>query len=182
MNNYFEINLAPILRISDKLSLTPSSNYSIFLNGAGFAGYFDDQPKYGVRDVKTLTNIIQGKYLFKNNLALTLRIRHYWSYGIYDYYGDLDENGYIIKDEDFTGNADFNFNAFNTDLIFTWQFAPGSFLNIVYKTALQKDEQNLRLSYFDNLNTVFDQGQAHTVTMKLIYFFDVVSSYNKMFN
>lgn len=77
VNNYFEINLAPILRISDQLSLTPSSNYSIFLNGAGFAGYFDDQPKYGVRDVKTLTNIIQGKYLFKNNLALTLRIRHY---------------------------------------------------------------------------------------------------------
>lgn len=101
---------------------------------------------------------------------------------MYDYYGDLDENGYIIKDESFTGNADFNFNAFNTDLIFTWQFAPGSFLNIVYKTALQKDEQNLRLSYFDNLNTVFDQGQTHTVTMKLIYFFDVVSSYNKMFN
>lgn len=182
VNNYFEINLSPIFRLNDKLSLTPSSNYSIFLNGAGFAGYFDDQPKYGVRDVKTLTNIIQGKYLFKNNLALTLRVRHYWSYGEYDYYGDLDDDGYIIPDESFTGNANFNFNAFNTDLIFTWQFAPGSFLNVVYKTALQKDEQNLRLSYFNNLNTVFDQGQAHTVTMKLVYFFDVVSSYKNIVN
>ena len=182
INNYFEFYVSPILRLNDKLSLTPSTNYSIFLNGSGFAGYFDGQPKYGVRDVKTLTNVIQGKYLFKNNLALTLRIRHYWSYGIYDYYGDLDEEGYIIPDESFAGNADFNFNAFNTDLIFTWQFAPGSFLNVVYKTALQKDEQNLRLSYFNNLNTVFDQGQINTVTMKLVYFFDVVSSYNKVFN
>jgi hypothetical protein len=182
VNNYFEVNVAPILRLSDKLSLTPSSNYSIFLNGAGFAGYFDGQPKYGVRDVRTLTNIVQGKYLFKNNLALTLRVRHYWSYGIYDYYGDLDEEGYIIRDDSFAENANFNFNAFNTDLIFTWQFAPGSFLNIVYKNALQQDEQNLRLSYFDNLSTVFDQGQINSITMKLVYFFDAVSSYKKVFN
>ncbi|MGB0390808.1 MAG: DUF5916 domain-containing protein [Salibacteraceae bacterium] len=181
VNNYFEVNLAPILRLSDKLSVTPSSNYSIFLNGAGYAGHFDGQPKYGVRDVRTLTNILQAKYLFKNNLALTLRIRHYWSYGIYDYYGDLDEEGYIIEDPDFTGNADFNFNAFNTDLIFSWQFAPGSFLNIVYKNALTKDEQIIRTSYFHNLNTVIDQSQANTITLKLIYFFDVVSSYKKVF-
>lgn len=181
VNNYFEVAIEPILQISDKLSLRPSSNYSIFLNGAGYAGTFNGQPKYGVRDVRTLTNILQGKYLFKNNLALTLRVRHYWSHGIYDYYGDLDEDGYIIPDPTFSENADFNFNAFNTDLIFTWQFAPGSFLNVVYKNALQRDEQNLRLSYFDNLNSVFEQGQVNTITMKLVYFFDVVSSYKKVF-
>ena len=72
-------------------------------NGAGFAGYFDGLPKYGVRDVRTLVNIMRGKYVFKNNLSLTLRIRHYWSYGEYDYYGDLDANGYIIRDDAFQG-------------------------------------------------------------------------------
>ena len=180
VNHYFETNISPIIRVNDKLSLTPSVDYSIFLNGAGFAGYFDGQPKYGVRDVRTLTNILQGKYLFKNNLSLTLRIRHYWSYGLYDYYGDLDEDGYIIPDDSFTGNADFNFNAFNTDLIFTWQFAPGSFMNVVYKNALQRDEQDIRYSYFDNLKTVFDESQQNTITMKLIYFLDAVSSYNKL--
>ena len=181
VNNYFEVNVEPILQISDKLSLRPSSNYSIFLNGAGYAGTFNGTPKYGVRDVRTLINILQGKYLFKNNLALTLRVRHYWSYGQYDYYGDLDEEGYIIPDPTFTQNADFNFNAFNTDLIFTWQFAPGSFMNIVYKNNLQRDEQVIRTSYFNNLNTVFDQGQRNTLTFKLVYFFDVVSSYKKVF-
>jgi hypothetical protein len=55
------------------------------------------------------------------------------------------------RDDEFTGNADFNFNAFNTDLIFAWQFAPGSFLNIVYKNDLQRDEQDIELSYFNNL-------------------------------
>ena len=144
--------------------------------GAGFAGYFNGVPKYGVRDVRTLTNIFQGKYLFKNNLALTLRIRHYWSIGEYDYYGNLDEDGYIIPDESFTGNADFNFNAFNTDLIFSWQFAPGSFMTVVYKNALTRDEQVLRTSYFNNVNAVFEQGPVNSLTLKVVYFFDVVST------
>ncbi|NNE25234.1 MAG: hypothetical protein HKN09_00195, partial [Saprospiraceae bacterium] len=181
VNHYFEMELEPIIRVNDKLTLRPSLNYSSFLNGAGFAGFFDGQPKYGVRDVRTLTNILQGKYLFKNNLALTLRIRHYWSYGLYDYYGDLDEDGYIIPDDTFTGNADFNFNAFNTDLIFTWQFGPGSFLNIVYKNELQRDEQNIERSYFRNLGSVFDEDQRNTITLKVIYFLDAVSSYEKLF-
>lgn len=182
VNNYFEVNISPIIRISDKLTLTPSSSYSSFLNGAGFAGYFDGDPKYGVRDVKTLVNILQGKYLFKNNLSLTLRIRHYWSYGLYDYYGDLDPDGYIVRDDSFTGNADFNFNAFNTDLIFGWQFAAGSFLNIVYKNDLQRDEQDIELSYFNNLSSVLKEGQRNTITMKVIYFFDTVSSYRSLFD
>ena len=179
-NSYFEVNVAPIIRLGDRLTLTPSSGYTIFLDGAGFAGYFDDQPKYGVRDVRTLTNLLQTKFLFKNNLALTLRVRHYWSYGTYDYYGDLDADGYIVRDDSFTGNADFNFNAFNTDLIFTWQFAPGSFLNVVYKNAMQRDEQDILVSYFDNLNAVFEQGQRNTITLKVVYFLDAVSTYKKI--
>ncbi len=180
-NTYFEVNLEPIIRLSDKLTLRPSTNYVAFLNGAGFAGYFNDQPKYGVRDVRTVTNVIQGKYLFKNNLSLTLRVRHYWSYGLYDYYGDLDAEGYIVRDDSFTGNADFNFNAFNVDLIFGWQFAPGSFLNVVYKNALQRDEQNIVPSYFGNLESVFDENQLNTLTLKVVYFFDTVSTWRKVF-
>ena len=182
VNQYFEANLSPIIRLNDKLTLTPSTNYTRFLNDAGFAGYFDGQPKYGVRDVRTLVNILQGRYLFKNNLSLTLRIRHYWSYGLYDYYGDLDPEGYIIRDDSFSGNADFNFNAFNTDLIFAWQFAPGSFLNIVYKNDLQRDEQDIERSYFNNVSSVLEEGQRNTVTMKVVYFFDTVSTYNELFN
>jgi len=181
VNQYFEFNVSPIIRFSDKFSLTPSSNYSVLYNGAGFAGYFEGLPKYGVRDVRTLVNIMKGKYVFKNNLSLTLRIRHYWSYGEYDYYGDLDDSGYIIRDDAFQGSSDFNFNAFNTDLIFAWQFAPGGFINLVYKNAFQTDDNNTQFTYFNNLGTVLDAGQRNTVTMKLVYFFDTVSSYNKLF-
>lgn len=182
VNQYFDVNFSPIIRLNDKFTLTPSSNYSRFFNGAGFAGYFDGEPIYGVRDVRTLVNTLQGKYLFKNNLSLTLRVRHYWSYGLYDYYGDLDPEGYIIRDDSFSENADFNFNAFNTDLIFPWQFAPGSFLNFVYKNDLQRDKRDIELSYFNNVRSVLEEGQRNTITMKVVYFFDTVSSYKKIFN
>ena len=92
----------------------------------------------------------------------------------------MDEDGFIVPDEDFTGDSDFNFNAFNTDLIFAWQFAPGSFLNVVYKNALQTDESEIITSYINNLGSVLDQRQQNTITMKLIYFFDTVSSYKKL--
>jgi len=119
--------------------------------------------------------------LCRNNLSLTLRIRHYWSNGTYAYYENLDADGYIVKDTQFTGNSDFNFNAFNTDLIFAWQFAPGSFLNIVYKNNLQRDDQNVELPYFRNLGSVIEEDQRNRITLKLIYFFDVVSTYKKVF-
>ncbi len=177
---YFNIDISPIIRINDKLTLTPSSNWVRFNNDIGFAGYFNNIPKYGVRNVRTLTNILQGKYLFKNNLSLTLRIRHYWSYGVYSYYGDLDSEGYIVKDSQFNENANFNFNAFNTDLIFAWQFAPGSFLNIVYKNAQDRDSETINTSYFNNLEGVFAEDQLNRITLKIVYFFDVVSSYKKV--
>ncbi|MCT4583221.1 MAG: carbohydrate binding family 9 domain-containing protein [Flavobacteriales bacterium] len=180
-NQYFEVNISPIIRVNDKLTVTPSSRWVNKIDDVGFAGYFDGVPKYGVRDVRTFTNILQGKYLFKNNLSLTLRIRHYWSYGLYDYYGDLDEAGYIVKDDSFDGNANFNFNAFNTDLIFAWQFAPGSFLNLVYKNSLQRDTPTIDPSYFSNVGTVLTEDQFNRITLKVVYFFDVVSSYQKVF-
>jgi hypothetical protein len=180
-NKYFEVNVSPIIRVNDKLTLTPSSTWVRFLGDVGFAGYFSGVPKYGVRSVRTFTNILQGKYLFKNNLSLTLRIRHYWSYGLYAFYGDLDEEGYLVEDPSFNGNANFNFNAFNTDLIFAWQFAPGSFLNVVYKNQLERDVKMINPSYFRNLEEVFNQDQFNRITLKVVYFFDAVSSYNKVF-
>ena len=76
--------------------------------------------------------------------------------------------------------ANFNFNAFNTDLIFAWQFGPGSFLSVVYKNQLQQDEQIIQTSYFDNVQSVFESGQRNTLTLKVVYFLDAVSTFKKL--
>ncbi|MGV3629560.1 MAG: DUF5916 domain-containing protein [Bacteroidota bacterium] len=168
--------LAPIIRFSDKFTLRPSVEFLNHDGDVGFGGYDDlGNPVYGRRDIFTLTNIIAGKYLFKNNLSLSLRIRHYWSNGVYQYHADLNESGILVRNDNISANTDFNFNAFNTDLVFAWQVAPGSFLNVVYKSALVSDEKELAKTYFYNVQSVFQDNPLNTITLKFIYFIDVAS-------
>lgn len=173
---YRQGRLAPIIRFSDKFTLRPSVEFLNHDGDVGFGGYDDlGNPVYGRRDIFTLTNIISGKYLFRNNLSLSLRIRHYWSSGVYQYHADLDENGLLQRNNNIDVNTDFNFNAFNTDLVFAWQVAPGSFLNVVYKSALVSDEKELAKTYFYNVQSVFEDNPLNTITLKFIYFIDVAS-------
>ncbi|TNE54588.1 MAG: hypothetical protein EP338_07145 [Bacteroidetes bacterium] len=173
---YMDGRIAPIIRFSDKFTLRPSVTFEIDDGNVGFAGYDDEgSPFYGSRKVKVLTSLLSAKYLFKNNLSLTMRVRHYWSSGEYYYHGNLDAAGYVIRDNSIAANTDFNFNAFNTDMIFAWQLGPGSFLNVVYKNALVNDQNIIIRSYLNNLSSAFEQNPVNTLTVKFIYFFDVAS-------
>lgn len=177
---YRQGRLAPIIRFSDKFTLRPSTEFLNHDGGVGFGGYDGSgNPVYGKRDIFTLTNVIAAKYLFRNNLSLSLRIRHYWSNGVYIYHANLDEEGLLVQNNNINANTDFNFNAFNTDLVFAWQVAPGSFLNLVYKSALVSDEKELAKSYFHNVQSVFQDNPLNTVTLKFIYFIDVASFKSK---
>lgn len=173
---YYSGSIAPIIRFNDKFTLRPSFEYEIDNGAVGFGGYDDlGNPLYGRRKVSTYTSVISAKYLFRNNLSLTLRLRHYWSAGHYSYHGDLDANGYLVRNDSIVANTDFNFNAFNLDMIFAWQLAPGSFLNVVYKNALVSEKNYVIHSFTDNLSSAFEDSPLNTVTVKFIYFFDVAS-------
>lgn len=173
---YKELRIAPIIRFTDKFTLRPSMYVLDHDGGVGFGGYDENgNPIYGKRDIFTLENVISAKYLFKNNLSLTFRVRHYWSNGEYKYHADLGDNGILVRNDAITTNTNFNFNAFNTDVVFAWQVAPGSFLNIVYKSALLSDQKEIAKSYFKNINSTFKDNPLNTLTMKFIYFFDVAS-------
>ncbi len=175
-SNYREGSLSPIIRFTDKFTMTPSIEFLNYDGGVGFGGYDEDgNPAYGKRDIFTLTNVIAAKYLFKNNLSLALRVRHYWSNGQYLYFADLGDNGLLMRNDNIKANLDFNFNAFNTDLVFAWQVAPGSFLNIVYKSALVSDQAEVVNSYFTNIHSVFKDNPLNTITFKFIYFIDFAS-------
>jgi hypothetical protein len=173
---YREGRLAPIIRFTDKFTMRPSTEFVNYDGGVGFGGYdVNGNAAYGRRNIFTLTNIISAKYLFKNNLSLALRVRHYWSNGKYIFFGDLGDDGLLTRNDNIQANLDFNFNAFNTDLVFAWQVAPGSFLNIVYKSALISDQDEIVRSYFTNLHSVFKDNPLNTITLKFIYFIDAAS-------
>ena len=69
-------------------------------------------------------------------------------------------------------NADQNVNYFNVDMVYTWQFAPGSFLNVVCKNAVQDYTNTVEESYFKNLGNTMEADQNNNISLKVIYFLD----------
>jgi len=104
-------------------------------------------------------------------MGLSLRVRHYWSEVKYKSYFELNENG-KVQDYNYTGNANLSFTAFNIDLIYTWQFLPGSELSVVWKNSIYSSTQQLFGSYLEDVNYIFDAPQINSLSLKLIWYID----------
>ena len=100
--------------------------------------------------------------------------RHYWSKGRYSEFYLLNYDGEPVYDPDIQGSTDhdFNFNAFNIDLLFYWEFAPGSSLNVTYKNIIVEDGNEPLPGYFENLAKVFGNKQLNSLSVKVIYYLD----------
>lgn len=108
-------------------------------------------------------------------MNVACRARHYWNQLFYHKYLHLNDDG-TFSDSDWSGSADENFNQFNIDFVYTWQFAPGSFLNLIWKDAIFKGDGQRGDSFFRNVDKTFRTPQDNTVTLKLIYWLDVGKS------
>ncbi|NQY68106.1 MAG: carbohydrate binding family 9 domain-containing protein, partial [Flavobacteriales bacterium] len=139
--------------ISDKLSLEYGINNELAYNDEGVAidneGYstiINDTIIFGKRDQKTLTNLINLKYVMNNKMGLTFRLRHYWSTVKYNSFHALNKEGYLAE-SNFTGlnslgesNYNFSYDALNIDMVYRWRFAPGSELSLVWKAFIEKED------------------------------------------
>jgi hypothetical protein len=52
------------------------------------------------------------------------------------------------------------------------QFAPGSFLNIVWKDESQTFDEDVRHQYFKNFDRTISSPQNNNLSIKLIYYLD----------
>jgi len=166
-------NFSPRFRISDQLMLVHSLSYNLNHNDFGYVGAGNDQIIFGNRDVKTIENIFSSNYIVSSDVYFSLRLRQYWSKGEYDRYYELLDNGRLSKEEitDYKAN-DFNFNSLNVDLVFTWLFAPGSSLNLVWKNALLHEQTGAVANYFDNFGLLRDSPQYNSLSLKILYYLD----------
>jgi hypothetical protein len=167
----FEIK--PRVRVNDRLSFMHVFSFNHDPNNLGFAN-FDSSGNiiYGERMLKTYINTLTAKYIFKNDLSFSLNGRHYWSTGKYIRYYTLLDNGMIESNSAYSANNNFSYNAFNIDAVFSWQFAPGSTLSIVYKNAIEKDEQIIIPGFGENFSSVLRAPQTNSISLKVLYYLD----------
>ncbi|MCW3076978.1 MAG: hypothetical protein JWO32_1587, partial [Bacteroidetes bacterium] len=135
--HYLYVSVSPRYRVNNKLSFIYEVSNNLRYDDIGFVNYnsFTDTITFGRRNMQTVNNILSSVYKFTNKMSLSFRLRHYWSTALYKGYYALGQNGYLTR-YSYPNNHNVNFNAFNIDMVFFWQFAPGSELNIIWKNSL----------------------------------------------
>ena len=167
----FTIN--PIVKATPRFKFDYSFSYTNELNSKGYATIDTNQVIiFGNREINTIENTLNARYMFMNDLSLTLRVRHYWSEGKYNKYYNLEDDGNLTNNTNYNENNDFNFNAFNIDMVFNWQFSPGSNLSLVWKNQILNEDKRIEQNYFDNLNRTFEYKQLNGISLKLLYYLD----------
>lgn len=183
VDNWFGIG--PTFRVNDKFSLSHQINYMKRRREPGYVSKeYNNQDElediiFGQRTVRNITNTFSSSYAFSARMNVSLRVRHYWSEVIYrqNFFdlteeGNLVDNGYSGLNEEGQTMHDRNFNAFNVDLVYFWQFAPGSELNIVWKDAIVTNDQITQLSFGENFRNVLNAPQVNSVSIRVLYFLD----------
>ena len=77
-----------------------------------------------------------------------------------------------LDESDYNQNSDVNFNGFNIDMVYTWIFAPGSELSVVWKNEIVTDKQSQRNNYVENLSSTVAEPQTNNISLKLVYYID----------
>lgn len=169
----YYVEISPRYRVNNKLSFIYEISDDINFDNIGFVNYnaINDSITFGRRNLQTVSNILSGDYKFTNKMSLTFRLRHYWSTAKYLQYYYLRPDG-GLDPYAYTNNQNVNFNAFNIDMVFFWQFAPGSELNIVWKNSLIKRENEINNDYYQNFQGSLNSPQNNMISLKLLYYID----------
>ncbi len=168
----YSINVGHRYRFNDKFSIGHQFYGEPQTNNLGFAAFDGDNIVFGRRHRNTIENTLTFKYNFNSRMGINTRVRHYWSKVEYREFFLLEPSGHLSPYSGFAENVNQNVNFFNVDMVYTWQFAPGSFLNIVWKNSCFDFRDNVEKSYFNNFRNTLEADGNNNLSLKVIYFLD----------
>lgn len=173
---FYSIALSPRIRINDKTMIVCRSEFEKVFNDHGYVydtlNGINHVVIFGRRDLNTFENTITTEYRINNRAVVNLKVRHYWITGKYDRFFDLLEDGDLEENSLTGGENDFNVNLFTLDLIFSWNFAPGSEINLVWKNDLESYSDRPGLGYGENISDLLDKPTSWTALFKILYYLD----------
>jgi hypothetical protein len=143
------------------------------VNDAGFYTTKGSEVIFSRRNRQTVENILRAKYNFNNRSGITFRARHYWSKVQPQQLYDLKGDGTLAPTQ--VSNVSIqnqNINFFNIDAVYTLQFAPGSFINIVWKNSIFSPDDWAHERYFKNFARTIDAPQNNNLSFKILYYLD----------
>ncbi len=164
--------------LSDKFSINHSISLSKDHSNFGFVNFYGDDIIFGRRNITTVDQQLSFKYIFGPKMNIIARARDYWGKVVYLEYYTLLEDGNLGPTE-YETNSDINFNIFNVDFVYAWEFAPGSFLNVIWKNNIFQTDGISEDDYFANCKKTFETPQSNGLSIKLVYYLDYLTLQKK---
>lgn len=169
-NYYF--NFFHKYRFNDKFSLGHQVNYQPFKNNVGYDDHDGSNSVFSLRDRRTATHSLNGKYNFNNKSGITLSIRHYWSEVDKHHFYKLNNDGSLTSYSPLYDPAHQNYNQFSLFAEYTLQFAPGSFVNVVWKNENEYGNDIIDHQYFKNLDRTMEVPHVNNLSVRILYYLD----------
>ena len=139
-----------------------------------------DTVLFSRRKLRSVENTLNLKYNFTNRMGITMRTRHYWSkvmpqeFYVLNLAGNLEKPNFL-----YNNNRNQNYNYLTVDMVYTWQFAQGSFFNIVWKDIGESFSRSFEKNYFKNAGNTVSGQQFNSLSLRVIYFLDYLTLKNK---
>jgi hypothetical protein len=186
----YTLRVAPRFRVSDHFFFVFSSSLNRLQNEVGFVpartnaiGFESLQIGdilFARRNQTIIDNLLSARVNFNPYHNITLRTRQYWTkVNFKDFHllaqdGSLGYTEYTGRDENNQLVNSLTYNLFTVDLVYTWRFAPGSDIIIVWKNLLDDTQNRLDIPYSRAVGDIFNSPQFNSISFKLIYYLDYV--------
>jgi len=168
----YSFSAEPEIKLSSRAVTGLQVSYEKNVNDIGFVSADNDNIYFGLRDNSTISTTLNMDYIFMADMYITFRMRHYWSRADYlDEYFRLEDDG-SLSTVTYGTDHDYNYNAFNIDMVYTWRFAPGSEMSLVWKNSIYADSQEIYYDFEDNLRHMFGKGATNSLSLKILYYLD----------
>ena len=175
----YGLYLGPKYRFNDKLSLSFTMDY---INQSNYRGWVDSDETgiiFAERNREILQNDLTGKYSLNNKMTINVTARYYWSYSKNHEFFTLQNSGYLAPNSIYAENKDRNFNSWNFDLSYSWWFAPGSEIAILYRNYGIERASVVEKDLSKNLKSIFNSDLTNVLSVSIRYFIDYNAVKNK---
>jgi Domain of unknown function (DUF5916)/Carbohydrate family 9 binding domain-like len=169
----YDVSVSPRYRFNDRFNLILRTSFSKDVNDFGWVDQDNNgQLVYGIRDNSTVEFNLEGKYSINANMNFNLNLRQYWSASENKSYARLLDNG-TLEAYNYAGNRNNNLNIFNFDLNYSWWFAPGSQMNILYRSNAFLGANEIDKRILNNLSSNLQEDfLTHSFSISVRYFVD----------
>jgi hypothetical protein len=185
----YDFSLSPRYRFNDKFSLDYRFQFSRRNNNRGYVDSVDEDlnkstPEtiiFANRNVITYSNSLSGKYSISSKMNFNVAVRQYWSYAENKNFLYLNKDGRLGDYENYTTNKDSSFYSWNFDLSYSWWFAPGSQVSVLYRNNAANFDNDINKDFRDNVtNLLNNEALNHTFSISVRYFIDYNSLKSKI--